>query len=260
VTAEYYALFRRGYPDSVVDRLVEVLGVGAGSRVLDLGCGSGQLTIPLARRVGVAIGADPQSDMLRLGREAGLAAGIDNIAWLLAADSDLDTLGALIGDGTLAAVTIGSAVHWMDQASLFARARRLLQPGGRVAVVLNGTPDWQVDAPWAQVLRERLEAQFGGPLSARTGTDAESQREVAAALTEAGFSRLDETVVEYPEERGVDELVGSLFSAISARRVERLRRGGFEEDLTRALYEVRPDGRFAAPVRVTIVAAVLAAV
>jgi SAM-dependent methyltransferase len=255
-TAEHYARFRRGYPDLVVDRLVEVLGVGAGSRVLDLGCGSGQLTIPLARRVGAVVGADPEPDMLRLGRRAGLTAGIPNIAWLLAADSDLDALAALLGDASLAAVTIGCAFHWMDYAPLFTRLRALLQPGGRVAIVTNGPGDWEPDTPWARVLREKLEAEFGGPVRAKSGTDAESQRAVAAALTAAGFTGLDEVAVEYPEERSVEELVGSVYSTASPPVIERLRTGRFERDLVEALSAAQPDGRLVGPVRVTILSAV----
>lgn len=255
ITAEYYARFRRGYPDLVVDRLVEVLGVDAGSRVLDLGCGSGQLTLPLARRVGVAIAADAEPDMLKLGRQAGLAAGVQNIAWLLAADSDLGALGTLLGEGTLDAITIACAFHWMDCPSLFARAQTLLKPGGRVAVITNGPADWEPDTPWAQVLRDKLAAEFGGPVRGRTGTDEESQRTLASALAAAGFTALDETVVEYLEERTIEELIGSLYSAMSPSDIERLRASPFEADLTRALADVAVDGPLAAPLQVRILSA-----
>jgi SAM-dependent methyltransferase len=258
VTAAYYRRFRRGYPDLVVDRLVEVLGLGAGSRVLDLGCGSGQLTLPLARRVGVVIGADPEPDMLRLGRRAGLAAGLDNVAWLLAADSDLGALGTLLGDGTLAAITIGCAFHWMGCLALFARARTLLRPGGLVAVITNGSADWEQDTLWAQVLREKLAAEFHRPVRGETGTDVDSQQTVVVALTAAGFTGLDETVVEYREERTAEELIGSLYSAMSASSIERLRGRGFDADLAGALADVAIDGRLAGPVRVRIVSAAIA--
>jgi SAM-dependent methyltransferase len=255
VTARYYARFRRGYPDLVVDRLVEVLGLDRGSRVLDLGCGPGQLTLPLARRVGVVVGADPEPDMLTLGREAGLAAGVDNIAWLLAADSDLGVLGTLLGSGTLAAITVGSACHWMDCASLFAGARILMQAGGRIAVISNGAADWEHDTPWAQVLRDKLAAAFGGPVRGRTGTDADSRQAVVAALAAAGFTTSDEIVVGYVEERTIEELIGSVYSAMSPRTIERLRAGGFEVDLAGALADVATEGRLTAPVDVKITSA-----
>jgi SAM-dependent methyltransferase len=255
VTARYYARFRRGYPDLVVDRLVEVLGLDRGSRVLDLGCGPGQLALPLARRVGVVVGADPEPDMLTLGREAGLAAGLDNVAWLLAADSDLGTLGTLLGPGTLAAITVGSAFHWVDRASLLAGARVLVRPGGRVAVVTNGAADWEHDAPWAQVLRDKLGAAFDGPVRGRTGTDVDTQQAIMAALATAGFTDLDETIVDYVEERTIEELIGSLFSAMSSRTIERLRAGGFAADLAGALADVAIEGRLTAPVYVKIASA-----
>lgn len=254
-TAEYYLRFRRGYPGLVIDRLVQVLGLDADSRVLDLGCGSGQLTLPLARRVAVVIGADPEIDMLKLGRQAGLAEGIENVVWLLAADSDLGALNTLLGDGTLAAVTIGCAFHWMDCPSLLARTRKLLQPGGLVAFVTNGLPDWEHDTRWAQILREKLQAELGRPASGRTGTDADRQRTLVSTIEAAGFTGLTETVVEYPEERTVEELIGSLYSAMSPGGIRRLRSGGFEAELAEALADVAIEGRLAAQVQVRILSA-----
>ena len=196
VTARYYAQFRRGYPSVVVDRLVEVLGLDAGSRLLDLGCGPGTLTLPLARRVCVAVGADPEPDMLALGRQAGLTSGIDDVAWLLAADCDLNALGTLLGRGTLDAITVGCAFHWMDAATLSAGARDLMHAGGRIAVVTNGVADWEQDTPWARVLRDTLATRFGGPVRGHTGTGADSQRALIAAPTTAGFTGVDKTVVD----------------------------------------------------------------
>jgi SAM-dependent methyltransferase len=255
-TAGYYVRFRRRYPDVVVDRLVDMLGVGRDARVLDLGCGSGQLTIPLARRAAAVIGADPEPDMLRLGREAGLATGVGNVVWLLAADSDLGALGALLGEASVAAVTIGCAFHWMDCGSLFARLRTLLVPGGRVAVVTNGlTNDWEHDLPWSRVLRERLEAEFGAPLRATTGADADSQRAVADALTRAGFTGQAEVVVEYIEERTVAELLGSMYSTMKPATIDKLRTGRFEQDLISALTEVASGGQLTGGVQVAILTA-----
>ncbi|WP_020418225.1 class I SAM-dependent methyltransferase [Amycolatopsis sp. ATCC 39116] len=59
--ASDYARFRRGYPAEVFDLLAAEFPLG---RVLDLGCGTGQLTVPMAARAGAVIGMDPSPDML----------------------------------------------------------------------------------------------------------------------------------------------------------------------------------------------------
>src|SRR5947209_4923085 len=60
--AERYDRARPGYPLALVDDLVDLACLGRGSRVLEIGCGTGQLTVPLAERgvslVGVELGAN----------------------------------------------------------------------------------------------------------------------------------------------------------------------------------------------------------
>jgi SAM-dependent methyltransferase len=59
--AERYDRARPGYPPAVFDDLAELAGVGPGRRVLEIGCGTGQATVPLAERgcqiVAVELGA-----------------------------------------------------------------------------------------------------------------------------------------------------------------------------------------------------------
>src|SRR5688572_7761630 len=60
--AERYDRARPGYPSAVFDDLVELAGIGPGCRVLEIGCGTGQATVPLAERgcdiVAVELGAE----------------------------------------------------------------------------------------------------------------------------------------------------------------------------------------------------------
>jgi ubiquinone/menaquinone biosynthesis C-methylase UbiE len=62
--AGFYARCRRGYPDEVIDAALAAFGVGAGDLVVDLGCGTGQLTVPIARRVRAVVAMDPEPAML----------------------------------------------------------------------------------------------------------------------------------------------------------------------------------------------------
>jgi protein-L-isoaspartate O-methyltransferase len=48
--AELYDRARPGYPAALFDDLVELAGIGPGSRVLEIGPGTGQATVPLAER------------------------------------------------------------------------------------------------------------------------------------------------------------------------------------------------------------------
>jgi len=65
--ADLYHSYRHGYPSAAIDVLAEAFGLTAQDMVVDVGCGTGQLTLPIARRVRAVIGVDPEPDMLRCG-------------------------------------------------------------------------------------------------------------------------------------------------------------------------------------------------
>jgi trans-aconitate methyltransferase len=67
-TAWHYARYRPGYPQPFLNDLVERFHLDGTQRLLDLGCGTGQLTIPLAVHVAEAVGMDPEPEMLCPGR------------------------------------------------------------------------------------------------------------------------------------------------------------------------------------------------
>ena len=246
--AEFYARFRRGYPDAVVAQLAAALDLGVESRVLDIGCGTGQLTIPLAAGIRVAVGVDVEPDMVRYARQAAVEADAGNVLWLLASDAELGAVRALTGEHVFDAATIGQALHWMDVPQLFSTLHQLVRPGGGVAVVTNGEPQWLLDTGWSRALRAHLEAWLGQPLTARCGTGGDAQREYREALVEAGFERIEQTAVEYCEALRFDELVGSVYSAMTPETIPDGRdREVFETRLRAAL----GSGPYPEDVRVT---------
>ncbi|MFI6090482.1 class I SAM-dependent methyltransferase [Streptomyces sp. NPDC051218] len=219
--AEYYAKFRRGYPPRLLDALQAAFGLGGDDTVLDLGCGTGQLTLPLAARVGSVIGMDPEPDMLRLAREAAIAQGVHNATWLLGADTDVPALGTLMGERSLAVTVIGQALHWMQHDALFRELTPLLRRGGGIAVIANGTPLWLQDSAWSRALRDSLEEHFDTELRASCGTGADDRARYARALEAAGFDDVREIVTEGREELSFDRIIGGVFSAIPAEALPR---------------------------------------
>lgn len=187
---EYYHQYRHGYPEAVIDVLADLFGLGDRDVVVDLGCGTGQLTLAVAGRVGAVLGVDPEPDMLSRARQAAGEADVGNVSWMLGADADMPGLRRLLGDGSVAAVTIAQALHWMRHQELFWAVGPLLRRGGGVAVVTNGTPLWLQDTDWSRALREFLERWRGVKPTGACGTDEQSQREYRQALAAAGFDIL----------------------------------------------------------------------
>jgi len=252
--ARYYAAYRRGYPPAVLDVLADTFGFDADSLVLDLGCGTGQLTLPLAGVAGTVIGADPQSDMLRLARQAGLDQGIANISWLLAADTDLPALARAVRPASVTAVTIGNAIHWMQPEQLFTNLTPLIQPGGGIAVIANGSPIWLHDTPWARALRDHNENWFG-PILSSCGTSADERQPYRDALIAAGLRHITQVTVSYDDALTLDYVLGHLRSATPDIQLSPSDRHEYETQLRHILMREEPAGVFVEHVDVIILLA-----
>ena len=233
--ADLYHRFRHGYPAAVLDAITGMFGLTADDVAVDMGCGTGQLTLPVAARVRAVIGADPAPDMLQRARQAARDAGVQNVTWMLGADADLPAIGALLAGRPVAAVTVGQALHWMDHQALFRDTRALLRPGGGIAVVANGTPLWLHDTDWSRALRRFLERWLNTELKSACGTDEQSQQRYRQALAAAGYELLS-VRVDYDAELTLDDLVGGIYSALGAGRLPPPdQRPAFAEQVRRAI-------------------------
>lgn len=207
---DFYHRYRRGYPPEVIDVLADAFELTADDLAVDLGCGTGQLAVPLASRVGTVLGVDPEPDMLA---KAASEAGGSGVEWIVGTDRDLPTL--LAGRPAPAAVTVAQALHWMDSERLFAELRPVLRPGGGITVVTNGAPLWQQDAPWSRALRDVLAQWLGAPLTNTCGTAEADQERYRTQLRSAGYG-VTERRLHYQDELDLDRIVGGTLSAFRA--------------------------------------------
>ncbi|HEY5410016.1 MAG TPA: methyltransferase domain-containing protein [Caulobacteraceae bacterium] len=127
--AAHYLAGRPPYPGALIDRVVQLIGLTRDDRVLDLGCGPGQLARAFAGHVAEAVAMDPEPQMLAIAHEQ--AAGVANMRVVQGRSDDLDAR-----HGRFKAVVIGRAFHWMDREEILAILDGLIEPGG--AVVLMG--------------------------------------------------------------------------------------------------------------------------
>ncbi len=75
-----------------VDFLIDELGLSLGSKVIDVGCGSGRHAVELARRGFTMTGVDISEGMLELARGAALEAGVD-VQWVRSDVSEVLPVG-----------------------------------------------------------------------------------------------------------------------------------------------------------------------
>src|SRR5258707_8329801 len=87
--ADFYHRYRHGYPAAVIDALIDAFGLNGQDVVVDLGCGTGQLTLPPARRVRAVGGVYPAPDSLRAPQQAPQDLDVPNVCWILGADTHI---------------------------------------------------------------------------------------------------------------------------------------------------------------------------
>lgn len=109
----------------------------AGERVLDLGCGPGNLSRELARRVGpsgAVVGIDPDLDRLDVARMT-TSRHLNNLRFELGRAESLCS----IDDSSIDLIFSNYVAHWIpDRQALLREVRRCLTPGGRAAFEFCG--------------------------------------------------------------------------------------------------------------------------
>ncbi len=126
--AELYDRARPGYPAALFDDLVAEAVIGPGSRILEIGAGTGKATRPLAERGCRITAVEPGPGMAAVARRRLAGFGAVEVvtsgfeAWPLP-EEPFD------------AVVAATAFHWIDPAVRVVRAADALRPGGALAVI-----------------------------------------------------------------------------------------------------------------------------
>jgi ubiquinone/menaquinone biosynthesis C-methylase UbiE len=130
VFADYVRDIRVGESESLAERATACLAVASEALAIDVACGPGTFTRPLARRVRRAVGVDLTPAMIEKARAEAARAGITNIEYVCG-----DVYALPFADGVAGVAACGYAFHHMlEPARALAEMARVLRPGGRVAI------------------------------------------------------------------------------------------------------------------------------
>ena len=123
--ADAYDDARPGHPDELWDAVVATTGIGRGSRVLEVGCGTGQATCRLVE-LGCEVDAVELGPSLAAATRRNCPTATVHVADFETIELDLPPLDAVVS---------ALAWHWLDPRVSYAKAARLLRRGGWLVLI-----------------------------------------------------------------------------------------------------------------------------
>jgi len=188
-------------------RIAEVAGLGPGKRLVDLGCGTGRWTIPLAERTGCeAVGLDSSPEMLEKARAKDSGR---RVQWVV---GDLEHLEFQPESFDCALMSL-MMHHVEDHLGTFRGVLRVLRPAG-LFLIRQGTLEQIMDDPWHRFFPEAVTLD-----RKRTPFRAE----IEMWLREAGFEQLEVEEVKQETYRSVADLNERMLGEVRLRVVSVLR-------------------------------------
>jgi SAM-dependent methyltransferase len=191
--ADVYERGRPDYPRAAIERIVERLDLRPGRTVLDLAAGTGKLTRLLMPSGANLIAVEPLREM-----RAELERQVPGVLVLAGAAERIP-----LTDGFVDAVTVASAFHWFDADAALREIRRVLVPGGGLALI------WNARDERSDLQRELSELM--GPL--RGDTPSRTLRDWRALLADSAmFERSERLLFEHEQLVDEDGLVARVLS------------------------------------------------
>jgi ubiquinone/menaquinone biosynthesis C-methylase UbiE len=187
---------------------VKELGIGPGTRVLDLAAGTGKFTRQLVPTGAELVAVEPVAGMRRKLEEA--------IPGVSALDGSAEEIP--LDDGAVDAVFCAQAFHWFDAPRALEEVHRVLRPSGSLAILWN-VRDETVD--WERRLSELLKRHEGGAPRRHWGRWREAFESTPL------FTPLEERRFSHRQEGGVETMLARVASISFVAAMPDAERGEF---------------------------------
>ena len=179
--------------------LFDRIEIGAGMRCLDIGCGGGDVSVELARRVGpggAVTAIDFDGEVLAIARREAVQAGLENLTY-----RHLDLFALVIDEPVDVVFTRFVLTHLKDPTTALRKMAGLLRPGGRIVVEdADASANFCYPPETAFDLYSRL---YRETMRGR-GTDPDIGQKLPLLLRNAGFGDMGLNVYQPAEFMGSD--------------------------------------------------------
>ena len=185
--------------------LFDRLGVGAGLRCLDAGCGGGDVTLELARRVGrhgQVIGVDLDPTKLNLAQQEAVGQGFTNVEF-----RPLDLRSEEVGTGFDLVYARFLLTHLAEPAAAIAMFSRALRPGGLLIVE---DVDFKGHFSWPETAAFRRYCELYYAVACSRGGDPDIGPRLPILLADGGFAQLGMHVVQPVATEGDPKLINPI--------------------------------------------------
>jgi len=183
--AERYDRARPRYPDVLLDDLCELAQLDAGSRVIEIGCGTGQATVPLARRGMTIVAVELGANLAAVARRN--LVSYPNVDVVVGAFEDWR-----LPDEPFDAVVAFTAFRWLDAERALPKIATALRPGGALIIVntehvAGGTAPFFVDVQdcyvrWDPDVEEGIRLEPAEAVAARVDLRADAAHRFGEAV------------------------------------------------------------------------------
>src|SRR3990167_7197467 len=207
--AQYYK-YRPVYSVELIKLIVSKVKANKEANLLDIGCGTGSLCLPLSKYFKNVFAVDVGEKMIEEGKRLAVLRGVSNISWQNKDGNSLEN-----DFENIQMVTCGCSLHWFNSLKMLEFVHKLLSDNGAVAIVGIWTIWIYAPALWQQKVLEVIKKYLGPKRLTLNGVRKQSgtKNDFVDFLEETGFKGIEKIEFDLPERiLSVDEIIGQQYS------------------------------------------------